>query len=357
MTRSSALVLAVVVVLTAACGGDDDPSAGVTSVEGEFGEIVGADGTVLAVSTQGRVAVQQDDRLCVVDLAGGGDTPCTDVDGSLSASAVVFSPDGSKLAFDGLAAMLRAFDSDVRVLDVDSGEQITVADDGDDDPTGPQDVLPAWVDDTELAFLRLPGMGTGERDSAEVVFAGLDGGHVDAVNTAGDVGGRDVVVGSSAGVLDGRYVLAVGGDPSRLVAVDDGVVELVADLGGPGGSVGGISRNGERAVVVAGAPTSELLAAVHVATVGDDAVVATSSPFETVAATVSPDGRIVAAATAAGDGRRAGVTLWDPDVDDEQHLEPGDGVPTLDAVSGVVWTDDDRIVLWSSEGWQVVDVR
>jgi hypothetical protein len=84
--------------------------------------------------------------------------------------------------------------------------------------------------------------------------------------------------------------------------------------------------------------------------------VATSSPFSTIAATVSPDGSIVAASTVGGDGGRAGITLWDPAVGDEQHLEPGDEVPTLDAVRGVVWTDDDRIVLWSAEGWQVVDV-
>jgi len=52
------------------------------------------------------------------------------------------------------------------------------------------------------------------------------------------------------------------------------------------------------------------------------------------------------AATLTGDAGRAGSTLWDPVVGDEQHLD-----------GGVVWTDDHLILPWSAEGWQVVDVR
>ena len=106
-------------------------------------------------------------------------------------------------------------------------------------------------------------------------------------------------------------------------------------------------------------PTMDVLPAVHVDADADGAedMATTSSPFPTVAATVSPDGSVVAAATPSGDGGRTGITLWDPVVGDEQHLEPGREVPTLDAVRGVVWTADDRIVLWSGEGWQPVSAE
>jgi hypothetical protein len=359
--RSRAALLTVIVVLAAACGDDEDASTDVTSVEGAFGSLVQADGQVLAVSTQGRAAVQQDDQLCVVDLAGGKDPAgCATVDGSLAASSVAFSPDGSKVAFDGLANMLQGLDSDVRVLDVASGEVVVVDDDGGDDPGGPQDVLPAWAADDELAFVRLPGMGGGARDTAQVGFAELDGdGEVQVVDTDG-LSPRDIAVGSSAAVLDGRYVLAASGEPSRLVAVDDdGQADVVTELDARGGALGGTSRDREQAVVVIVSPTMDVLPAVHLdadAVADGDDVVTTTSPFPTIAATVSPDGSIVAAATVGGDGGRTGISLWDPAVGDEQQLEPGDGVPTLAAVRGVVWTDDDRIVLWSTEGWQVVDV-
>ena len=354
--RSSAVLLAVIVALAAACGDDDDSSADVGNVEGDVGAVVEADGLVLAVSTQGRAVVQRDDQLCVVDLAGADDpTGCATVEDSLSASSVVFSPDGTKVAFDGLANVLQGLDSDVRVLDVESGDVVVVDDDGGDDPAGPQDALPAWAADDELAFLRLPGMGDGPRDSAQVVFAELDG-DVEVVDAAG-ISPRDVVVGSSAAVLDDRYVLAASGEPSRLVAVDDdGQVEVVTELEARGGSIGGTSRDGEQAVVVIVSPTLDVLPAVHVDADADD-MATTSSPFPTTAATVSPDGRIVAATTPSGDGGRTGITLWDPVVGDEQHLGAGAEVPTLEAVRGVVWTDDDRIVLWSADGWQVVDVR
>ncbi|MET0326605.1 MAG: hypothetical protein ABW219_15415 [Ilumatobacteraceae bacterium] len=358
---SRALLLAVTatVVLAAACGDDDDSSTDITDVAGDFGEIVESEGTVLAVSTQGQAAVQlDDDELCIVDIAAGGDPRCTavDVERSLLGSSAAFSPDGSKLAFDALADMASAYDSDVRVLDVDSGEVVTIADDGSqDDPAAPQDVLPAWVDDDELAFLRLPGMGTGRRDTAQVVFAELDG-DVDVVDTDG-LTVRDVAVGGTAAALDGSYLFAASSDPSRLVTVDDdGLVEVVTDLDESGGSVGGTSRDGERAVVVINGRTLEPFPAVHVATDGDD-VVTTSSPFQTFAATVSPDGSIVAATAVANEGGRTGITLWDPEVGDQQLLRPGDGVPTISGVRSVVWTDDDRIVLWSSKGWQVVDVE
>jgi hypothetical protein len=356
--RSSALLLAIGVVL-AACG-DDEPSADVSDLAAEYGRVVEPDGTVLAVSTQGRAVIQdEDDQLCVVDLAGAGEPRCAtaDVDGSLSASSVVFSPDGSKVAFDELADTMRVLDSDIRVLDVDSGAVTTVADDGadDDDPGAPQDLLPAWVDDDELAFLRLPGMGTGPRDSAQVVFADLDG-ELDVVDADG-LSPRDVAVGTSAAVLDDRYLLASSADPARLVTVDDdGLVEVVTALDGGGGSIGGTSRDGEQAVVVINGPAMDLVPAVHVDAGGDD-VVATPSPFPAVAATVSPDGSIVAALTFGSDPGRTGITLWDPVVDDQQVLAPGGEVPTLTGTRRVVWTDDDRIVLWSSAGWQVVDVR
>ena len=67
---------------------------------------------------------------------------------------VQWSPDGSMVAFDGRVDRMSGFDSDVRVLDVASGEIVTIADDGGDDPGGPQDLLPVWVDEDRLAFLR-----------------------------------------------------------------------------------------------------------------------------------------------------------------------------------------------------------
>ena len=85
--------------------------------------------------------------------------------------AVRWSPDGRYLAFPDHEALARFVDSDIQVLDVETGEFRNVTDDGydgslmtaRDKPTNPVflDVAVAWSDDGRLAFLRYPVTDSG----------------------------------------------------------------------------------------------------------------------------------------------------------------------------------------------------
>ena len=273
---------------------------------------------------------------------------------SLSASSVVFSPDGSKVAFDGTADMLRALDSDVRVLDVESGDVVTVADDGvrrSDRTAGrPASVgrrRSSWRSSASSAWAPTSPRGP------QVVFAELDG-DADVVDAAG-IGPRDVGGGRSAGVLGDRYVLAVGGDPADWWPSTTTGRSRPRRLDGPAGRSAdqpprgsGRGRGRRRRSGAAARPARRRPALTW------------WRPRRRSRRLRPPSHRTAASSPrhrhrrrSAGPASRCGTRRWAT----RRHLEPVDGVPTLSAVSGVVWTADDRIVMWSAEGWQAVDIR
>lgn len=327
--------------LTTACGDDDDGSTpDIAEIEVAYSDVVESAGTVLGVSVQGDVLREgSDGEWCVADVAGT-ERDCWAVDQRIQPGLVAWSPDGSKIAFDGRVERAAAFDSEVRVLDLESGEIVTLADDGSDDPAGPQDLLPAWVDDAEVAFLRDRG------GSLQIVFAELDG----DVETA-DVSSLSLreIVSPTAAVIDDEYAITVGHGPTEVVGIDDdGEVRTILELAAPDALVGGTSRDTERAVITSGIDGQEITPAIYVA---ED--VTTTAPFTSTAATVSPDGRLVAAATSEEPGGPFGVTLWDPSGGEPRWFDPGE-LLTVDNQLGIVWTDDDLLVIWSPGSWQIV---
>lgn len=74
-----------------------------------------------------------------------------------------------------------------------------------------------------------------------------------------------------------------------------------------------------------------------------------TSPFDALAATVDPAGRLVAAVAATKAGDHA-VTIWDPET--EETVE----VAAVEPAAGITWTDDDQIVVWSFGSWQVIEL-
>jgi WD40 repeat protein len=330
----------VAAVVLAACGagdGDDSaPSMDMADIEASYGEIVRSKGTVLGVSVHGQVVREGGDGAwCVVDLDGAY-RDCWPVDQRVEPATVQWSPDGSMVAFDGRIDRMSGFDSDVRVLDVASGEIATIADDGRDDAGAPHDLLPAWVDEDRLAFLR------DRHGQLELVHAQVGGdtesADIDSLELPG-------IVSRNAAVLDGGYAVAAGRGPIELVRIDRaGEVRTIADLTGSGAEITGTSRDHEQVVVASAVDGDRLTPVVHVA--GDTT---TSAPFTASSAAVSPDGRLVAAAGTDG----GGITLWDPAGDDSRRLDPPQ-TPIIEAPVRLVWADDDRLVLWSPSAWQVV---
>ena len=105
-----------------------------------------------------------------------------------------------------------------------------------------------------------------------------------------------------------------------------------------------IMRDTEQAVVTSGLTPGETTPVTYVA-----GGTTTSAPFTAPAATVSPDGQMVAAAVP----DQPGVTLWDPSGSEPRPLDPGP-TATIEQPLGIVWTDDNRLVVWSPDSWQVV---
>ena len=324
-------------MLLAACGeGDDGAPMDVADMQASYGEIVLSTGTVLGVSERGQVVREGDaDAWCVVDLEGvEGD--CWPVDQRVEPGTLRWSPDGSMVAFDGRIDRMSGFDSDVRVLDIASGEIVTIADDGGDDPAGPQDLLPAWVDEDELAFLR-------DRDGQLQLVHAAVGGGIESV----DIDSLELpeIVSRNAAVIDGDYTVVAGRDPTELVRIDEaGEVRAIVEVGGRGAEIGGTTPDDDRAVVTSGVEGGGLTPVVYVA--GE---ATTSAPFTATSAAVSPDGRLVAAAAT----DEAGVTLWDPAGGESRRLDPRQA-PVIEGRAGLVWADGDRLVLWSPASWQVV---
>ena len=222
----------VVAVLLAACGeGDDGAPMDVADMQASYGEIVRSKGTVLGVSEHGQVVREGGaGAWCVVDLDGvEGD--CWPVDQRVEPGTLRWSPDGSMVAFDGRIDRMSGFDSDVRVLDIESGEIVTIADDGGDDPAGPQDLLPVWVDEDRAGVPARPRRAAPAGARRRSVAASRA-----STSTRSS---SPTIVSRNAAVVDGDYTVAAGRDPTELVRIDDGGR-------GPGDRRGHRARCGDR---------------------------------------------------------------------------------------------------------------
>ncbi|MET0146270.1 MAG: hypothetical protein ABW122_06730 [Ilumatobacteraceae bacterium] len=339
-------------VLLAACnGGDADSARDPGSFRAAYGDVHPSGGRVIAVSTAGRVLVEgsTDEEVCAAESDGTA-VGCWDTAQRLvPGTGVSFSPDGTKVAFDTNPQRMQLGRSSVHVLDMTTGDVTALggAEAGTDG--GPQDFIPTWQDDDAVVFLR---QSTSDDPGLQIVHASLDG-DIDVADVA-DITALDVAA-TSAAVLDDRYTVAVTpagtGSTGQLVGIDDeGATSVVGDLAEPGAEVGGIDRDGEHAAFVSG------LRRAMPRVVFVDGEGATSTDLAAVATTVSPDGRTIAAFAPSAAGARDAVILLAPGQESTSAtvLTPGEQDATVDGASGVVWTDDDALVVWDAESWQVV---
>jgi dipeptidyl aminopeptidase/acylaminoacyl peptidase len=124
------------------------------------------DGTAFAVREGDYFS--PDERLCIVDVATLQDRACgklSQVDAGLSEESIVWSPDGSEIAFCG-DAYGYLVDGDLYVMDTQSGEITNIADDGYHGPlvegvkageVFTVDLSPTWrPDGSSLVFSRSP---------------------------------------------------------------------------------------------------------------------------------------------------------------------------------------------------------
>jgi hypothetical protein len=341
----------------AACGGDDGAFV-VDGASGEWGDVVDVGGDVLAVSPDGRVVYADDDgQLCAVDLDGaepGDELGCRDVGGrrlDRFSTAVAISPDGSKVALDDYVGWANFGDSDIVVVDLTADEAWRVAADvvepvdavtDDDEDDGMADLLPVWVDDDTVRFVRLPGAGS-DVDGTQLVTAELDG-EVELVDVPRiepiEIGGR------AAAMFDGRYALSVRDDPPgvAVVGIDaDGSTDRLTRVDRDG-SIVDVDDDGEAALFLGGL---ELMDPVLVHLTPDGT---TGVDLPAIAVALSPDGAAVAGFSFVDDVTSLRIVAIEGGA--EAVIERPKR--TLDRAFGATWTTDGRIVAWDGASIQVL---
>lgn len=345
---------ALVGLVASGCGGDEQPRLDVSEVQATLGDRIDAEGSVLGISPDGDVLMRVDDTTCAYDL-DGDETVCFDVVIGRNES-ITWSPDGTRAAFGNLESWSRGLDSDVRVVDLETGDVTVMADDGTDDLAGDIDLAPVWASDDELMWLRLPAGRDGDELRMEVVRMAVDGEETDDDATPGTPTEIEALQLGAVGTrtFDDSLVVFRRLDARRhqlLTLDDDGETDRITVTDGTG-TIGfgfeGISRDGAAMVVVnSDLRLFEFGPAVFIRADGREQV---ESGFDVVAAAVDPDGGVVAAVGVDDTSDDRSLTLWDPETDEQVEL-----APDPDAL-GVTWVGADRLVLWDFEGWQVVDL-
>lgn len=336
--------LALAAAAAAGCGGDGDRD--VTALTADVVDLEAPEGTIVSVSPVGTALVRGEDELCALTLEGESG-PCFDVVTSI-AEDVAWSDDGTRAAIGAIEFVRTMQDSDVTVIDLEAGDVTTIADDGTDDADqGDVDMLPAW-DGDELMFLRMTRPGA-DAELSLVRVEDVPSGEVALVSDSTGLGLLDLASVTVA-AADGEYFVLIrsersGAASTRLIAIDDSgrVDERVIVRSPQPTLVGGGGR-----LVVTEWDVARFEAG-PVTVVGPEADIARSD-FEAVGAAPSPDGSLIAALSWS-DGEPGAVTIWEPST--------GHTVEVVDEPLGrwLVWLDDDRLVQWDTDEWQLITLH
>lgn len=328
--------------------------SGLDDIGFEVADPVLADQVVLGVSAGGSVLVADGpdtagDEMCALQLDGTDEKCWAAEDPPGVLSALNWSPDGTRVAFDNAAYRPEGAGSGVRVLDTTDGS-IAAVPPGRSPSDGSVDLYSAWLDDEHLTFLRRPAdVGDDER-RLELVEVDLQSGEeiraVPVHLSLLDLGPQ------SGAVVGGRYIVSVAeGSSSVIVTADsDGDLFQLNEIDLPVVAVTSTTSDGRTGVVVSYAFDASRVG--PVALISSTGTGEIAEGMRAAAATIEPAGRFVAGVVPTDPGTdeaSAELVLWEPHTD-ETRVVVELGILATDAV----WTSDDEVIVWNSEGWQVV---
>lgn len=256
------LAIATAAAFVAGCSDDDDET--LPDVDGldvvEIQELDLPFGDAYLAPNGERIATYADNELCI-HSADGEQERCVAQDVSLDANSIRWSSDGTRLVYTE-DLYKRFLESDIWLLDAESGDLTNLTDDGvaaddgnailnpaDEEGAGADlDAVPVWVDDdSAIRFLR---WNRGEEDSTvEVLEMPSDGGDPESIGTlATETAPVDVAYSADGGLaaynraddedtaltdLEGESAESIADDAAHLVSFSsDGEDLLVAPNAG-----------------------------------------------------------------------------------------------------------------------------